>query len=235
VTITRASRRLILAAGLVLYATAPASAAEAVPVPGACADGPLRLTVVNYSRADPLSLAASTREAAAIWAAAGLELTWLPMGDAERLPSGRVVFVAIRPALAPVRRDTVAADVRRRIALGRVLFAEDGRPGNFIEVAFDAVQAAVARALRMATPAAGLPPMGLRLLVGRALGRVIAHEVGHWLLGSGHASDGLMKPGLGGFDLVDALPPRLPRRWGVAGEARSLTTASRCELEPHAP
>jgi hypothetical protein len=235
VTITRTSRRLILAAGLVLHASAHASAAEAVPVPGACTDGPLRLTVVNYSRAEALSVATATREAAAIWAAAGLQLSWITIGDAERLPSGRVVFVAIRPALAPVRPDAVVADVRRRIALGRVLFAEDGRPGNFIEVAFDAVQAAVARASRMATPVAGLPSMGLRLLTGRALGRVIAHEVGHWLLGSGHASDGLMKPRLGGFDLVDALPPRLPRRWSVAGEARPLITASRCELEPHAP
>jgi hypothetical protein len=235
VKITHTSRRLLLAAGLVLHSSAHASAAEAVPVPSACADGPLHLTVVNYSRADAASLDAAAREAAAIWAAAGLQLNWLSIRDAERLPSGRVVFVAIRPALAPVRRDTVAADVRRRIALGRVLFAEGGRPGNFIEVAFDAVQAAVARASHLVTPAAGLPSMGLRLLMGRALGRVIAHEVGHWLLGSGHASDGLMKPRLGGFDLVDALPPPLPRRWSVAGEARSLTTASRCELEPHAP
>ena len=168
-----------------------------------------------------------------IWAAAGLRLTWVPEPTSDR-QGGRVVFVLVRPVLGPSRRDEVSSGGRRRTALGRVLFNDEGVPGNIIEVGFDSVRATVAKASRLDVPVARLPPMGLRHLTGRALGRVIAHEVGHWLLGRGHAKEGLMKPRLRGGELVDAVAPPLPQRWTVAGAALPLTAASRCELEPHA-
>jgi hypothetical protein len=66
-------------------------------------------------------------------------------------------------------------------------------------------------------------------LVGRAIGRVLAHEIGHWLRGRGHTTTGLMKAVLRGHELVDPLAPPLPREWTSAGPAPLLAGASRCK------
>ena len=111
--------------------------------------------------------------------------------------------------------------------LGQVPFGDDG-PGNLIEVSFEAVTDVVMRSSYLNRPVAKLPDFLQQVLLGRGVGRVVAHEIGHWLAGRGHARDGLMKPTLGNEDLVALKRPRLPRPWMAAGAGMLTATASRC-------
>jgi hypothetical protein len=83
---------------------------------------------------------------------------------------------------------------RREIGLGAIRFAADGSPDSTIVLYLDPV-------VRIATsaPFMGLHPAlwpeGLRdEVIARALGRALAHELGHFLLRSPHhANSGLMR------------------------------------------
>jgi hypothetical protein len=224
--------RLLLAASLVTF-DGQARAEPLAPRPRACGAGTLQLSLVNQATVTDESLDVAMREASAIWRAAGLRLRWIPFPVARQVEPGSVVFVVVRPELQ-LAGGPAGVRSRRRTPLGRVSFSDEGRPANLIEVAASSVRTTVLKGTFGGFPVAGLPLHALGPLVGRGLGRVIAHEVGHWLLGRGHAQEGLMKPSLRSRDLVDAHPPGLPRRWSADGEALPLGTASRCELEPHA-
>jgi hypothetical protein len=58
-------------------------------------------------------------------------------------------------------------------------------------------------------------------LLGRAVGRVIAHEVGHWLTGRRHTRDGLMRATFRERDLIDWWSPRAPRDWTTSGSTHN--------------
>ncbi len=76
------------------------------------------------------------------------------------------------------------------------------RPGNEIRVSLDAARRLVAGIRVGGRSVAAWPALGETLL-GRALGRSVAHEVGHYLLASSqHTDDGLMRPILVPDDLL---------------------------------
>jgi len=98
-------------------------------------------------------------------------------------------------------------------------------------VSFEAITGLVMGGSYMDQPVGKLPTFIQRVLLGRGLGRVVAHELGHWLGGRGHVEQGLMKPMFDDRDLVERDTPRLPRTWTAAAgllEARF----SRCEPTP---
>ena len=72
-------------------------------------------------------------------------------------------------------------------------------------------------------------------LLGRGLGRVVAHEIGHWLMGRGHTKQGLMRRAFGVDDLVASNVPPLPRTWTAAGSEPLPALSSRCELDASHP
>jgi hypothetical protein len=109
-----------------------------------------------------------------------------------------------------------------------------GRPANLIEVSLAAIRARVMGASFSGRPVADLPSFWQRPLVGRAMGRVIAHEIGHWFGGRDHTSGGLMKAAIDDRDLVEHTAPALPAAWTRSGAAPRLARASRCETAPHA-
>jgi hypothetical protein len=109
---------------------------------------------------------------------------------------------------------------RPRRVLGRVIRESDARPGRLIEVAVPAVLASLAGQSMFSRPLAELPGGVQDRAAGRALGRVIAHEIGHWLFGRGHALEGLMKPSIGRADLVSQVAPALPHDWPASAPAR---------------
>jgi hypothetical protein len=89
-----------------------------------------------------------------------------------------------------VGRDTGSGDA----GLGAIRFASDGTPEATVALNFDAVARIATSAPFMGLHPA-LWPAGLRdEIIARALGRALAHEVGHYLLRSPHhASSGLMR------------------------------------------
>jgi hypothetical protein len=97
--------------------------------------------------------------------------------------------------------------------LGWVRINSEGKRSHLIEVSLANVRLSLMYAWydngRLA-----FQPESVRIVVmGRALGRVIAHEFGHWLIGRGHEADGLMNAELGSDELMAPEAPRLPRAW----------------------
>ena len=97
-----------------------------------------------------------------------------------------------------------------------------------IQVFFGTVAALVRNATLFDKPIATLPePVQLPLL-GHALGRVVAHELGHWTVGRTHSLTGLMRERFGPSELLDPTTPRLPRAWTSAAMDGLLTGSPRC-------
>ena len=190
--------------------------------------GAVRLYVVNKAAASPQTLDNAMLETSAIWATAGLRLTWTLAPAALDPTDNRTVFVMIQRELE--RPPTESADASNGAAmplLGQVPFGEHG-PGNLIQVSFEAITSLVMRSSYLNRPVATFPHFLQQVLVGRALGRVVAHEIGHWLVGRGHMHEGLMKRALGDRDLVESNHPRLPRAWTAAG-AGVIARPLRCD------
>jgi hypothetical protein len=125
------------------------------------------------------TVAAARREAAALWRSAGIDLHTPGLNPAQTL---RVVLLT--STRVPTRSPST-------VPLGALQFV-DGHPERQITVFYDAVKWIAVGSWR---PFWALrPPAGEDGLVGRVLGRVIAHEVGHYLSASTtHAARGLMQ------------------------------------------
>jgi hypothetical protein len=219
-----------------LLSRVPALARGPTPAPRrecGTAASTLRLYVVNEAGASRHSLEIARREAAEIWADAGLSLVWLEPPVTFDPADGPTVVVMVRRTLVRRPEETAPAHDPARLPLGRVPFGENG-PANLIEVSFSTITSRVLGASVGGRRVSDLPPFWHWPLIGRALGRVLAHEIGHWLRGRGHTTTGLMKAVLRGHELVDATAPPLPREWTSAGAAPLLAVASRCEPAPHA-
>jgi hypothetical protein len=82
-----------------------------------------------------------------------------------------------------------------RVALGAIAFAEDGMPFRQVTVFFDRLLRCIKHERLGDVAEERWPPEMRERIVGRALGRVIAHEIGHYLLATRtHSSSGLMRP-----------------------------------------
>jgi hypothetical protein len=118
-------------------------------------------------------------EAGAIWAPAGIALEWsrdVPKHEAR----GLTIEVTVDDRPTPAGRDG---------ALGWVIFAGDG-PERFIHLSRVSAEGLLHRTpgLNHATIASH------EALIGRALGRALAHELGHYILRSKvHTGRGLMR------------------------------------------
>ena len=211
---------------LLLLSMVTARGATASPAPpGACgapALGDLRIHLIDTAGVVPRTLDDAKAEVARIWSTAGLRLTWtVPPVSFEITQPGTVVVI-VRRALS--RHSAVKSDTSRGVpgaALGWVLFDGDDTRG-FVEVSIDAITAVVMQGVLGNKSVPTLPGRTQIDLLGRGLGRVIAHEIGHWRMGRGHMRVGLMKASLNARDLIDWAAPPLPRRW----------TAGECEGRP---
>lgn len=153
----------------------------------------------------PLAPAAVFRaavvEAAAIWAPYGVAID-----DAAALcgrATGDRIMLAVIPATVPAQthRSPMASPWLR--PLGSIAFAPDGAPEPAITVFLAAIQQVIAGTAVLGTSPWQRPRWLREQLLGRVLGRVLAHEIGHFLLRSPqHAADGLMRPRQLGRELV---------------------------------
>ena len=136
-----------------------------------------------------LELRVMTGEVERVWAPYGLTFCWTRTGEGcdgfEVRLRVRVVEAAVLPA---------ASGGRAPDALGWILFVGD-RPGRDIELSASAARSLVARARLGFRPLAAWPPSVGEPYVPRVLGRGLAHEIGHFVLGTrAHTRTGLMAP-----------------------------------------
>src|SRR3989442_5432275 len=131
----------------------------------------------------PLSsdaLRAMCEETDAIWRGAGVAIAWRANGAA---PDLRVVF----DDRAPVPRD------HRLIALGWLVF-DDGVPAPTVHLSYTNTQRLLEESFGVVGSIDVMKLWQRETLVARALGRALAHELGHYLLGStAHTQSGLMR------------------------------------------
>ena len=151
-------------------------------------------------------------QAAAIWKVHGVDLVW------SELEAGGALHVTAR--VAAMELDVVAG--QQQSILGQTTIDRSGAAPGSILVSSTAIESLLRR-----------PPTGNSVLsdvtYGRAIGRVMAHEMGHVLLGPYHDRVGLMRaqftgealvaPDTRSFQLTDATARRLRGRkvWARQG------------------
>ena len=136
--------------------------------------------------------AAAMKEVTDIWGAYSVDVQTVHPND-----PGRADAVRLSVALTDHPDRQVATD-----ALGSILFLDES-PEPAIVMYPDAIAALVSSS-RVSDHLVGDWPYALRDIVhGRALGRALAHEIGHFLLRSReHSSVGLMRARQSVFDLI---------------------------------
>ena len=139
------------------------------------------------------SVSEMEREAAGILQASGLRLNWRLGAEASQESYPDLVVVQFKGAckMEPV---PFVYDERGPLAF---TYSSDGTVQPFGEVACDKVAASVRSAMW------GDDFRNADLLMGRALGRVLVHELVHMLTRSGeHGREGVERPALSGKQLV---------------------------------
>lgn len=122
-------------------------------------------------------------EAADIWRAAGFAIVWQrENGVAVRPPALRVWIGGAR-----------GTQTSESLALGWIMFDDDGTPARDIYVSHANAEALL-RSLKDMSATDRMPRAEREMLLGRAMGRALAHELGHFLLASkSHTAKGLMR------------------------------------------
>jgi hypothetical protein len=159
-------------------------------------------------------------EAERAWTALGVDVCWR---DARTPCDHARVTLYVR-----VAEDVPSAEPSARGALGWIGFSDVSGPGTFIVLSVRRAIELLGRAERAARRLAELPGMVERLLP-RALGRALAHELGHYLLARrAHSPAGLMREAFRPEDLADDGEGQ--RMQLSAGDTRAL--AQRCVPRP---
>lgn len=122
-------------------------------------------------------------EAADIWRAAGLVIVWQrENGVAVRPPALRVWIGGAR-----------GAPGAESLALGWITFDDSGAPARDIYVSY-ANADELLRSMKDLVATDRMPRAEKETLLARAMGRALAHELGHYLLATkAHTSKGLMR------------------------------------------
>lgn len=140
---------------------------------------------VHVAESVPQAVVASAlNEASDIWRCAGVEFNWqLAGGEYSAL---RVI---IEDGPAPKNH----RNKRRMWMMGRIVFEEpETNPTIHLR---HGLMTALLWQIEGAAAVTGMTLITRHRAVGRALGRILAHELGHYLLGpNSHTTNGLMRP-----------------------------------------
>jgi hypothetical protein len=192
---------LIAAASLaVAFAVSAAAAAPAAPVPPV---PPLLVTVLAAPDIPPRLVRGVLAEAEAVWRAAGLTFLWhfeaaRPQSDAGTGPPRAPGFGRATPPYGlPSLRVIVGHEARdaraQEVPLGWIVFDDPRTPEKEIYVSYRNAVTLLERSSPIVGTPQAMPMLKRELLLARAMGRALAHELGHYLSASKmHTAKGLM-------------------------------------------
>ena len=143
----------------------------------------------------PDAMRVALAEISAIWSAHAVAVT--SSADEGESDDTVVVRVVVEPRPAALGSDWSGA-------LASIRFGENGEPQPLIALYLPDLIAMIARSNGTAGGKEGTPVVLRERAIGQAVGRVLAHELGHYLLRSrSHARFGLMRSIQNAADLVD--------------------------------
>jgi hypothetical protein len=213
---------ITLAAAFAFITTAASAAApDTRPVPAGPVLSSLPPLVVSVYAAPAIPPALVDRtlaEADVIWRAAGVTIDWQvrehePLPDRARGMRDLYVPAALRVIIddAPGARQQDAG-----MPIGWIVFA-GGEPEPELHVSHRNAVALLEAARQVSVSRNEMPPLEVEVLLGRAMGRALAHELGHYLFASkSHTGHGLMQAVRSATELFSPYPAR----YGITRDER---------------
>jgi hypothetical protein len=157
--------------------------------------GALTISVDQSGGLSPAQLEAVIEQMADIWRDAGVQVTMRRSTDD---PSTTHAVISLRMVTFSLKPDGHDEPVLAWVGIG-----PDRVTLPLLFVSLPAITSAIAGGDYGGHPVRKLPPDVTQLLVARAVGRVAAHELGHYLLGhGGHRPRGLMRAAFSPDDLL---------------------------------
>jgi hypothetical protein len=135
----------------------------------------LRALMVNRAGARPAVVQAAERDAAAIYAAAGVQITWVEPAPGGTPSEDVDLAVVLRPESGGALSNNIT-DASLGFAVTEL--GARGQRGRLVWVFFDRVEKHAERN---------------HIQISRLCGLVMAHEIGHLVLPAGHTENGLMR------------------------------------------
>jgi hypothetical protein len=183
---TTAAIALVASTAFAGGAAAPASS-DAIP--------PMIVTVSVDADVPPAVVQAVLTEADAIWRPGGITFVW------QRTPHAAASYeraVAAAPYLPNTLHLTIGESrgtgANGRLPLGWILFDDTTTPGREIYLSYPNARQLMEQARGVVGLIDQMPVLQRETLLARAMGRALAHELGHYLLASkAHTERGLMK------------------------------------------
>jgi hypothetical protein len=186
---------LITSLAAVALATSLAAASTPSPLP------PLVVTVTEMTEMPPRLVPRVLEEANAIWNAVGVTFVWrrvTPQAAArmDQVPAATALRIVIGPARG------IAGE--NRVPLGWIQFDDDG-PAREVYVSYRNAVDYLIGSEGVVGIASQMTVLEREIYLSRAMGRALAHELGHYLLASkDHTRRGLMRATHTASDFFDA-------------------------------
>jgi hypothetical protein len=178
----------------VLAASALAAPADPAPSPATAAAPPIMIAVTVSADISQTLVNRVLAEADAIWRASGITFVWQP-APREVLPYARTGAWGAPASygLRVVIGNDRGAARDQRTPLGWIVF-DDGAPRPEIYVSHANAWALMESARAVVGMVPLMPPVQREVLLARAMGRALAHELAHYLLASKvHTVSGLLQ------------------------------------------
>jgi len=145
---------------------------------------PVVVGVTVVSDISPTQITRVLQEAAALWRAAAVDIVW------QRNDGTVAATPSVRVTIGNWRGKGMSED--KTMPLGWIVFT-DGAPEKEIYVSYTNAQLLLDESRGSARPSQ-MPRAEREAMLGRAMGRAMAHELGHFLLASSaHSAHGLMQ------------------------------------------
>jgi hypothetical protein len=189
---------MLIATGLAAALLAAASfIPDTAEVPADSMSPPAQLPVVvnvfSGPGVPPTLVSRLLAEASAIWRAGGFEFVWQRAAQAAvpNPETGPYYSSTLRVVIGDYRG--ISPD-HHKTPLGWIVFDDEHEPQREIYLSYKNATSLMESARTVIGVIERMPPAQLELLLGRAMGRALAHELGHYLLASKvHTQHGLLK------------------------------------------
>jgi hypothetical protein len=193
---------LIAAASLTLAVATTATAAVPLSSPATTSTTPPMLVSVVASSDVPARLvAAIVAETDAVWRGTGMQFFW--QRDMRDAPPASSMPTPYRTPILRVQIGHETHGTREwTFPLGWIVFDDPQTPEQEIYLSYENALTLLDKSDGVVGPTRSMPQLQRETLLARALGRSLAHEIGHYLLASKvHTDKGLMMAVHSAFEL----------------------------------